>query len=162
MFYRTESTTQNSEPTDTLTAQEFVRDEDVSWSEINELVRINANAQDKRVISVGSTFRNVGEEKLSVIMSIDGQNTGQKVFMHAIESQDPWDDVIEQAKLYLETYILPHEFAGLVFYEEEHPLNEREAVTGTRNITIYHTAGEQPTPIKEQPDTQEIIVSNIW
>jgi len=29
-------------------------------------------------------------------------------------------------------------------------LNERESSTGTRNLTIYHTAGNKPVPIKDQ------------
>jgi hypothetical protein len=34
-------------------------------------------------------------------------------------------------------------------FEEEHPLKEREETSGTRNITIYHTAGQNPVPIRE-------------
>jgi hypothetical protein len=30
----------------------------------------------------------------------------------------------------LNTYIVPKDFQGLVFFEEEHPLNEREALKG--------------------------------
>lgn len=49
----------------------------------------------------------------------------------------------------MNTYITPKEFAGLVFFEEEHPLKEREASTGTRNVSIYHTAGADPKAIRE-------------
>ena len=90
MFYRTLPLGDSSEPTDTLSAQEFVRDEDKSWSEINSLVLLNANAADKRVVSIGSTFRSVGEEKLSVVFGIDGSNGGQKVYQYNIQSQEPW------------------------------------------------------------------------
>lgn len=74
VFYRTRPSSDNSEPTESLEVQEFVRDEDTEWSEINKIVLLNANAPSKRVISVGSTFRNVGAEKVSVILSIDGEN----------------------------------------------------------------------------------------
>ena len=84
------------------------------------------------------------------------------MFSHSIESTEPWDDVIEQARKYLETYILPHEFASLVFYEQEHPLFEREGSDGKRCITIYHSAGETPIPIKDQPDISENLTTTIW
>lgn len=42
-------------------------------------------------------------------------------------------------------------------FEEEHPLAERESQTGTRNITLYHTAGNNPQAIREQVElTSEI------
>jgi hypothetical protein len=72
------------------------------------------------------------------------------VFEHRIQNQDSWESIITEAKEYLNTYITPNEFAGLVFFEEEHPLMERESATGTRNISIYHTAGTNPVPIREQ------------
>lgn len=43
--------------------------------------------------------------------------------------------------------------------EEEHPLKEREEATGTRNITIYHTAGPNPIPIREQAEVASEIYS---
>ena len=77
VFYRTKASVDNSEPCESLAAIEFVRDEDTKWSDINELVLMNANAALKRVVSIGSTFRNVGEEKVSVLLNIDGQQDGQ-------------------------------------------------------------------------------------
>ena len=40
-------------------------------------------------------------------------------------------------------YIAPFEFKGIVCFEDEHPLNEREAESGLRNVIVYHTAGEE-------------------
>jgi hypothetical protein len=40
-------------------------------------------------------------------------------------------------------------------FEDEHPLAEREAENGLRNLIIYHTAGQQITPLKEL--TQDIV-----
>lgn len=38
-------------------------------------------------------------------------------------------------------------------FEDEHPLAEREAVSGKRNIILYHTAGEETKPLKDHnPD----------
>lgn len=72
VFYRTAASVDNSEPTESLACQEFVRDEDTPWSEVNQLVVVNSNTAGKRTVAIGSTFRNVGDEKLSVIMRIDG------------------------------------------------------------------------------------------
>jgi len=47
----------------------------------------------------------------------------------------------------MNNYIAPHEFAGLVFFEEEHPLMERENENGQRHVIVYHTAGENIEPI---------------
>ena len=38
---------------------------------------------------------------------------------------------------------------GLTLFEDEHPLMEREAQSGKRNVIIYHTAGNKIAPIKE-------------
>lgn len=48
----------------------------------------------------------------------------------------------------MNSYIVPKDFQGLVFFEEEHPLNEREALKGQRYIIIYHTSGENLSPLK--------------
>jgi hypothetical protein len=146
VFYRTQSTVDNSEPTESLTYNIIVRDEDIDWNTIESEVLINANQPGKKTVAIGSTFRNVGEEKVSVTFQIDGRQN--QVFEYRIQSREPWDVIINEAKEYLNTYITPREFAGLVMFEQEHPLNEREAATGTRNITIYHTAGANPVPIR--------------
>jgi hypothetical protein len=40
-------------------------------------------------------------------------------------------------------YIIPHEFVAMSFFEEEHPLAERENKNAQRVLIIYHTAGEK-------------------
>ena len=40
-------------------------------------------------------------------------------------------------------------FAGLIMFEDEHPLMERESEDGMRNIIVYHTAGINIKPIRE-------------
>lgn len=52
-------------------------------------------------------------------------------------------------------YIAPEEFLGITVFEDEHPLAERESENGLRNLIIYHTAGQQITPLKEL--TQDIV-----
>jgi len=69
VFYRTSSTSNNSEPMESLTHQLIERDEDVEWQvgsgNIFDEVLLNANREGKKTVSIGSTFRNVGEEKIS-------------------------------------------------------------------------------------------------
>jgi len=48
---------------------------------------------------------------------------------------------LDQAERFLNDYITPQEFLGITIFEDEHPLMEREADTGKRNVIIYHTAG---------------------
>ena len=38
---------------------------------------------------------------------------------------------------------------GITVFEDEHPLAEREAENGLRQLIVYHTAGETITPLKE-------------
>jgi hypothetical protein len=66
VFYRTQSTVDNSEPTESLSFQTIIRDEDVDWNTIQSEVLLNANQPAKKTVAIGSTFRNVGEEKISV------------------------------------------------------------------------------------------------
>lgn len=157
VFYRTQSTVDDSEPLDSLNYTPIIRDEDVEWNTIQSEVLMNANQPDKKTVAIVSTFRNVGEEKISATLQIDGRQ--DQVFQHIIQSQEPWDVVLNEAKQFLETYITPNEFAGLTIFEEEHPLNEREAVSGTRNITIYHTAGQEPVAIRETTELNSDIYS---
>ena len=60
----------------------------------------------------------------------------------------------------MNTYITPHEFAGMIICEEEHPLMERESSEGTRNITVFHTAGENDSikPIRDSTD----VIGDIY
>jgi hypothetical protein len=55
------------------------------------------------------------------------------------ESRDYWDQIFKEVVSWMNSNLLAHEFAGLVFFEEEHPLMERESKTGTRNVVVYHT-----------------------
>ena len=71
-------------------------------------------------------------------------------------TENPWDVLIEQAQNFLNEFVAPDEFKGLTVFEEEHPLNEREAETGLRNLIIYHTAGENPKTLKEVTGENEI------
>ena len=52
------------------------------------------------------------------------------MFQEIIQGQESWDDLYKKAENFLNTFIAPKEFAGLVFFEEEHPLMEREELTG--------------------------------
>jgi len=52
-----------------------------------------------------------------------------------------WTELINEAKDWLNNYIIPYEFAGMVIFEDEHPLTERENESGMRNVVVYHTAG---------------------
>lgn len=156
VFYRTRSILDNSEPMESLSYNTIIRDEDVEWNTIQSEVLMNANESNKMTVAIGSTFRNVGDEKVSITFQMDGRQN--QVYERRFQSQEPWEKVIEYAKMYLDTFITPKEFAGLVMFEEEHPLLEREAATGTRNITIYHTAGDNPIPIREQTE----VISDIY
>lgn len=57
-------------------------------------------------------------------------------------------------------YIAPYEFRGIVCFEDEHPLNEREAESGLRNVIVYHTAvanNGELKPLKELSDIEGTI-----
>ena len=58
---------------ESLTYNTIIRDEDVEWNTIQSEVLMNANQSDKMTVAVGSTFREVGEEKVSIIFQMDGR-----------------------------------------------------------------------------------------
>lgn len=58
---------------DSLTHQLIERDEDEEWEDILKEVLTNINVAGKKTISIGSTFRNVGEEKISCYLQVDGR-----------------------------------------------------------------------------------------
>lgn len=124
VFYRTQSTVDNSEPTESLQYNLIVRDEDTYWSKINQEILLNCNSPGKQTIAIGSTFRNVGEEKISCSFQIDGRQS--QVHEKLFQSRESWEELIQETKEWMNTYITPYEFAGMVIYEEEHPLMERE------------------------------------
>lgn len=161
VFYRTESTVDNSEPTESLEYKVIVRDEDCDWDTIQQEMLLNhVNVPGKKLCSVGSTFRHVGEEKIAACWTIDGRQ--QKVFQHIISSHDDnWDKMIENANDWLNAHLTPYEFNGVVMYEDEHPLAEREGATGERNIIIYHTAGPTPKPLSEVTSELESKIYEI-
>lgn len=66
---------------------------------------------------------------------------------------------MDEAEQFLNEYIAPSEFMGITLFEDEHPLMEREAEDGKRNVIIYHTAGQKITPLKE---LREDIVGKIY
>lgn len=161
VFYRTESTVDNSEPTDNLEYKVIVRDEDIEWEQIQaEMILSYINAPGQKLCSVGSTFRHVGEEKIAACWTMPGRQ--QKVFQHIIQSQsDDWETMISNANEWLNTHLTPYEFSGVVMYEDEHPLAERESQEGKRNIIIYHTAGANPKPLSEVTSELESKIYEI-
>ena len=58
----------------------------------------------------------------------------------------------------MNTYLAPYDFKGLVIFEDEHPIVEREDVRGHRNVVVYHTAGKGLTPLAETTE----IASDIY
>ena len=80
---------------------------------------------------------------MSIIFQVDAKSPTQKLLRQkVITSSKTWDHTIGDAISFMNDYVAPHEFAGLVFYEEEHPLKEREAKKGTRNVTVYYYGQE--------------------
>lgn len=56
-------------------------------------------------------------------------------------------------------YIIPHEFVAMSFFEEEHPLAERDNQNSQRILIIYHTAGEKFQAIATLKDD---IIGDIY
>ena len=73
VFYRTESIADNSEPTDSMSYNLIERDEDVNWSNMLEEILPLSNKSGKKCVSVCSTFRNVGDEKIIGNFYCDGK-----------------------------------------------------------------------------------------
>lgn len=55
----------------------------------------------------------------------------------------------------MNTYIAPYDFKGLVVYEDEHPIVEREERSGRRNVVVFHTAGKSDE-LTQLSETTEI------
>lgn len=70
-----------------------------------------------------------------------------------------FNDIIPEAENWMNTYIAPHDFAGIVMMEEEHPLMEREAENGLRNVIVYHTCAELKPLKNEDTEFDSIIYS---
>lgn len=86
LLYRTQSTVDNSEPTESLSYNLIVRDEDQDWDSILREVLMNSNQSGKQTVAIGSTFRNVGEEKIACSFSIDGRQ--KQVFQKQFASRE--------------------------------------------------------------------------
>jgi hypothetical protein len=75
LFYRTQSVGDSTEPCESLKVETIVKDEDVPWNRINGNVLLNSNLPGRKTVAIGSTFRSVGEEKISAIFHIDGHQS---------------------------------------------------------------------------------------
>ena len=78
VFYREKSIVANSEPTETIKYNIVERDEDTPWSDILNELLMNINGRFSQTIGVSSTFRNVGDEKISCSFHISGR--GQTIY----------------------------------------------------------------------------------
>jgi hypothetical protein len=102
----------------------------------------NANIPGGKLIGIAATFRNVGEEKIGCVLRCGGEQREVCAKKISIE-RGSWDQVLEEAQLFLNEFISPSDFHSLVLFEEEHPLEERESLHGTRNAVIYHHVTEE-------------------
>lgn len=139
VFYKSRTTSSSSEPCENVGYHLIERDEDTDWGEILQETLINDGKNCS--LGIGSTFRNVGDEKISCQVYLQGRagpNICQQVFSRKCE----FDELLKEAEQFMNDFITPQEFVGLTMFEDEHPLKEREAQTGCRNIVVYHTAGK--------------------
>ena len=147
VFYREKSIVADSQPTESIKYNIVERDEDTDWADIQNEILMNVNGRSQQTIGISSTFRQVGDEKISCSFHIAGR--GATVYQQVFTDKSSWVPLLDQAEQFLNDYITPGEFLGITLYEDEHPLMEREAVNGKRNVIIYHTAGQKIAPIKE-------------
>lgn len=73
VFYRESSIVANSEPTESIKFHSVERDEDVAWGDILGEILVNANRGGQKTLGISSTFRNVGDEKVSCSFSMYGR-----------------------------------------------------------------------------------------
>ena len=150
LFYKSESTSPDSEPIeDSLDFTLVERDEDTEWDVIMGEINVNANSPGRQTLGVGATFRNVGEEKIACIYSVQGISQG--ITAKQFSRKTDWNDLLNEAERFLNEYIPPQNFHSVVLFEEEHPLEEREAAKGVRTVIVYHTVQEL-APIKDDLD----------
>lgn len=141
VFYREQTTKADSEPlADSLEFKLVERDEDTKWTDVLAESLVNANQSPKAILAIGATFRNVGEEKIAAAVSFDGPK--RELFEKRFSAKASWGDLVKQAEQFLNKFIAPSDFHSIVAFEQEHPLEEREAETGTRNVVVYHYAGD--------------------
>jgi hypothetical protein len=139
VFYREKSIVANSEPTESINYNIVERDEDTEWADILNETLMNVNGKRQQTIGISSTFRGVGDEKVSCSFHVSGKES--TIYQQVFSDKCSFDELLVQAEQFLNDYIAPNEFLGLTFFEDEHPLVERESATGKRNVIIYHTAG---------------------
>jgi hypothetical protein len=80
-FFREKSIVANSEPTEGINYHTVERDEDTVWSDILTEILINAN-RSHQTVGISSTFRNVGDEKVSCSFNIPGRS--KTIYQHVI------------------------------------------------------------------------------
>ena len=78
VFYRENTVVANSEPTESIKYNIVERDEDTAWGDILNEMLINVNGKSQQTVGISSTFRNVGDEKISCSFHIAGR--GPPVF----------------------------------------------------------------------------------
>ena len=71
VFYRTQSTKDNSEPCESIAYDLIEKDEDVSWQSL--LADTPQPKKNRKIISNQCTFRNVGEEKIRATVWVEGR-----------------------------------------------------------------------------------------
>ena len=73
VFYREKSIVANSEPTESIKYNIVERDEDTLWGDILSEILMNVNGRSQQTLGISSTFRNVGDEKISCSFHISGR-----------------------------------------------------------------------------------------
>jgi hypothetical protein len=75
VFYREKSIVANSEPTESFKYNIVERDEDTVWGDILSEILLNVNGRNQQTIGISSTFRAVGDEKVSCSFSVSGRQS---------------------------------------------------------------------------------------
>lgn len=92
VFYREKSIVANSEPTESIKYNIVERDEDTEWGDILNEVLMNVNGRSQQTVGISSTFRAVGDEKVSCSFSVSGKQS--TIYQQLFSDKCSWDDLL--------------------------------------------------------------------
>lgn len=92
VFYREKSIVANSEPTESIKYNIVERDEDTEWGDILNEVLMNVNGRSQQTVGISSTFRAVGDEKVSCSFSVSGRQS--TIYQQVFSDKCSWDDLL--------------------------------------------------------------------
>lgn len=145
VVYRKKSLSNDAVPFDSLQAHQF--DKNLQWESLGQAAQEFCNGH--HLVALTHTPKSVMNQK-SQVAWYSNEGARSDYSFHYIKCHNgDWDALVKKAHSWLNRFVAPHQLVHVSMHEGSHPNKSEDQPV---YCVITHTAGENPTELKNIPN----------